>query len=53
MIGQSRPDAVIIATGGLGPTRDDMTKSAASAFFNSRLIPTIMAKVAQTGVVEK
>lgn len=29
---------VIIATGGLGPTRDDMTKSAACAFFNSRLI---------------
>lgn len=29
---------VVIATGGLGPTRDDVTKTAACRFFNRRLV---------------
>jgi len=29
---------IIISTGGLGPTRDDVTKSAACRFFNRQLV---------------
>jgi len=31
--------SLVIATGGLGPTRDDVTKKAACRFFNAALVP--------------
>ncbi len=34
-----RPSGVCIATGGLGPTHDDITKKAACMFFSCKLVP--------------
>ena len=38
---------IIIITGGLGPTHDDVTKKAVSEFFNSKLVfrPEIMTRI--------